>query len=141
VFEFVVNIALIADSSRAVRNATMRSLSTAVVAALMIAPWAGGDVGIAHADDFDAQTAQRAREAGRIQPLERLLARVERDCRARFVEMELEEEDGRWVYEIKLLGPHGDVAELEYDAESLRLLEAEGRRLDALECVPPGTPD
>ncbi len=32
-------------------------------------------------------------------------------------------------------------AELEYDAADLRLLEAEGRRLDALECVPPGTPD
>lgn len=108
---------------------------------LLIGACAGASIGTARADDGDAAAARRALEAGRIQPFERLLARVERDCRGRFVEMELEEEDAGWVYEIKLLGPHGDVAELEYDAESLRLLEAEGRRLDALECVPPGTPD
>lgn len=119
----------------------MRSLSVSLVCALLFALCAGITVGLARADDFDAEAAQRARDNGQIQALERLLARVERDCRGRFVEMELEEEDGGWVYEIKLLGPHGDVAELEYDAASLRLLEAEGRRLDALECVPPGTPD
>ena len=55
--------------------------------------------------------------------------------------MELDEDDGQWTYEIKLIGPRGDVAELEYDAADLRLLEAEGQHLDALECVPPGTPD
>ena len=94
-----------------------------------------------HADDVDAEQARRARAAGEIVPLEQLFDKVERECRGRFVEMELDEDDGQWTYEIKLIGPHGDVAELEYDAADLRLLEAEGRHLDALECVPPGTPD
>lgn len=93
------------------------------------------------ADDVDADTARRARAAGEIQPVETLLAQVEQACRGRFVEMELDEDDGRWTYEIKLIGPQGDVAELEYDARDLRLLEAEGRNLGLLECVPPGTPD
>ncbi|WP_348764993.1 peptidase [uncultured Salinisphaera sp.] len=100
----------------------------------------GGSAAL-HADDVDAEGARRARDAGKIAPLRSLFDKVERECRGRFVEMELEEDDGRWTYEIKLIGPGGDVAELEYDAADLRLLEAEGKGLDALECVPPGTPD
>ena len=93
------------------------------------------------AGDVDAEDARQASDAGKIAPLRHLFDKVERECRGRFVEMELEEDDGRWTYEIKLIGPGGDVAELEYDAADLRLLEAEGKGLDALECVPPGTPD
>ena len=140
----MVNTLLIANSSRRPCNSVMRLLFFSTIFCLLVAIGAVSGVGVLQADDSDAadaRAARRALDAGEIQPLGRLLAQVERDCRGRFVEMELEEDDGRWVYEIKLLGPHGDVAELEYDAADLRLLEAEGRRLDALECVPPGTPD
>jgi len=95
------------------------------------------------ADDDDAEEMRAARaalEAGEIRPLSELLAQIEDRCDGRFVEMALDEDDGRWIYEIKLLGPRGDVAELEYDAADLALLEAEGQRLDLLGCVPPGTP-
>ncbi|GAB3670491.1 hypothetical protein GCM10028792_01270 [Salinisphaera aquimarina] len=92
-------------------------------------------------DDDDMDAARAALAAGDIRPLDALLAKVERECRGRFVEMELERDDGLWIYEIKLLGPRGDVAELEYDARDFALVEAEGRRLDLLDCVPPGTPD
>lgn len=93
------------------------------------------------AADVDQRGAREALRAGEIRPLMELLAIVEKECRGDLVEVELEHEHGRWDYEISLLGPHGDVAELEYDAKSLQLLEAEGRNLDALECVPEGTPD
>lgn len=99
-----------------------------------------GLAGPAPADE-DADAARAARAAGEIRPLRELLARVEADCNGRFVETELDEDDGAWTYEIKLLGPGGDVAELEYDARTFALREAEGRNLDALGCVPPGTPD
>tara|TARA_B100002049_G_scaffold237077_1_gene226023 strand:- start:541 stop:963 length:423 start_codon:yes stop_codon:yes gene_type:complete len=140
----MVNIVLIANSSRRPCNSAMRRvlLSTALV--LLVGIGAAGGVGVLQADESDAaeaRAARRALAAGEIQPFGRLLAQVERECRGRFVEMELEEDDSRWIYEIKLLGPQGDVAELEYDAADLRLLEAEGRRLRALECVPTGTPD
>ncbi|MES1926266.1 hypothetical protein [Salinisphaera sp. T31B1] len=97
--------------------------------------------GVSHADDDDMEAARRALAAGEIRPFSTLLARIERDCDARFVEMELDRDDGLWIYEIKLLGPGGDVAELEYDARDLRLLEAEGHHLAKLRCVPAGTPD
>ena len=80
----------------------------------------------------DQREARAALEAGKIRPLTELLARVE---------AELDEDDDRWFYEITLVGPRGDVAELEYDARSFELVEAEGRRLSALACVSPGTPD
>lgn len=98
---------------------------------------------LSRADDDDAapmRAARAALEAGEIRPLSELLARIEDRCDGRFVEMELDEDDGRWIYEIKLLGPRGDVAELEYDAADLALLEAEGQGLALLGCVPPGTP-
>lgn len=97
--------------------------------------------GAAWADEADAEAVRRARTAGEIRPLSDLLAQVKAQCQGRFVEVELEESDGRWTYEITWLGPRGDVAELEYDANDFGLLEAEGRHLDALDCVPPGTPD
>lgn len=89
----------------------------------------------------DQREARAALEAGKIRPLTELLARVEADCRGDMVEVELDEDDDRWFYEITLVGPRGDVAELEYDARSFELVEAEGRRLSALACVSPGTPD
>ncbi|WP_353109124.1 PepSY domain-containing protein [Salinisphaera dokdonensis] len=122
----------------------MRLLFLSTIFCLLVAIGAVSSVGVLKADDSDAadaRAARRALDAGEIRPFGQLLAQVERDCRGRFVEMELEEDDGRWIYEIKMLGPQGDVAELEYDAADLRLLEAEGKRLGALECVPPGTPD
>ena len=93
------------------------------------------------AADVDQRTARDALNAGDIRPLTELLAQVERECRGDLVEVELENDDGGWVYEISLIGPNGDVGELEYHAKTFALLEAEGRRLDLLKCVPPGTPD
>lgn len=107
-------------------------LSLLLVACLLCA-------GAALADDDEDARALLA--AGEVRPLSELIEHVESTCRGRFVETELEEDDGVWVYEIKLLGPDGDVAELEYDARDFDLLEAEGKRLDRLGCVPAGTPD
>jgi len=119
------------------KTSTLILIASCIALAALLLP------GLSLADDDDAQEMRAARaalEAGEIRPLADLLGLIEARCDGRFVEMELDEDDGRWIYEIKLLGPDGDVAELEYDAASLALLEAEGQRLDLLGCVPPGTP-
>ena len=42
--------------------------------------------------------------------------------------VELEREDGRWVYELKLLDPAGRLVKLEVDARSAELLRRKGGR-------------
>lgn len=69
----------------------------------------------ARADD-DHERVRAAREAGRVLPLAELLARVRAAHPGEVLEVELEEEHGRLVYELKLLGPGGRLAERRYDA-------------------------
>lgn len=65
--------------------------------------------------------------AGSIAPVQLLLARVREDFTGRVLKLELEEEDGQWIYEVKWLTPVGTVLKLYYDASDLALLEVKGR--------------
>lgn len=79
-----------------------------------------------NADD-DHERGLAAREAGRAMPLAELIRRVEAESPGQVLEVELEDEHGRLVYEIKLLRPGGRVVELLYDAASgAPLREGEG---------------
>jgi uncharacterized membrane protein YkoI len=42
------------------------------------------------------------------------------------IEVDLDREDGRWVYELKLLPPSGRVFELEVDAATAAVLRSKG---------------
>ena len=64
----------------------------------------------------DHDRARRALEAGEILPLRTILERVAVEHPGRVLEVELEREDGRWVYEIKLLRAGGSLIRLEVDA-------------------------
>ncbi|MCW3149728.1 PepSY domain-containing protein [Stutzerimonas stutzeri] len=76
--------------------------------------------------DLDQDEALRLRRDGLIQPLENLLQQaLERHPGARLLEAELEEEDGRYVYEIELLTSGGVARELELDARTGTLLKDE----------------
>lgn len=63
-----------------------------------------------------------------IVPLPELLVHVREEFQGRLLEVELDDEDDGWVYEIKLLSAQGNVLELEYDAGTMELLEVRGRR-------------
>jgi uncharacterized membrane protein YkoI len=104
----------------------MRVLLAALLALIVTL----GLVSPAAADD-DHERARRAVEAGEAMPLTRILERVEADFAGQLLEVELEKDDGRWVYEIELLTPQGNVIELTYDARSGALLETEGRGVAA----------
>ena len=44
------------------------------------------------------------------------------------LELELEEEDLRWIYEVKLLTPQGNVLKIDYDAKTMAVLKVKGQR-------------
>lgn len=100
------------------------ALLTAALTAALLLPRPG------FADDAaDWRALHREVQAGRIQPLEQILDSLGRDWLGEVIEVEVEREDGRWVYEIELLGPQGQVVEFEIDAASGEILEIEGRDL------------
>ena len=74
----------------------------------------------------DHERARAALASGEIRPLADLLSEVERRYVGRVIETELEREDGRWVYEFKILPPSGRVFELKLDAATGALLRARG---------------
>jgi len=74
--------------------------------------------------DVDQERARRAYEAREIVSLADILTAVERDQKGQVVEVELEREGGRWVYEVEMLAPGGRVLELLYDAATAKRIEA-----------------
>jgi len=84
----------------------------------------------AHADS-DQDRARAAVQAGQVLPLKTVLERLEREHPGQVLEVELERDDGRWVYEVKLLQAGGRLVKLELDADSgevLKRRERDGRR-------------
>src|SRR2546430_3911340 len=81
---------------------------------------------VARADDDHAR-ARAAREAGQIVSLQAIVARVQAEFTGSLVAVELEEDDGPWIYKVKLLTPAGAIVKLEYDARDGRLLRVKCR--------------
>lgn len=78
------------------------------------------------AHDLRQDEALRLRQEGTILSSQTFIERaLERHPKARLLELELEEESGRYVYEIELLTVQGQVRELKFDASSGDLLEDE----------------
>jgi uncharacterized membrane protein YkoI len=102
-------------------------IAASLVLAIAIGLVAAGGAGA----ELDHERARRARLSGRAVPLAQVLDTVGATFEGRFLEVELEEEDGRLVYEIELLTPQGNVIELEYDAKSGAFLSAEGKGVEA----------
>lgn len=74
-------------------------------------------------DSRDHERARAAVEAGQVLPLPTLLERLRRTHPGEVLELELEREEGRWVYEVKLLQPHGQLLKLEVDAATAQVLK------------------
>ncbi len=73
--------------------------------------------GDAHArSDRDHERARAAVVAGEVMPLPALLERVAQQQPGHVLAVELEQERGRWIYELKLLQPGGRVLKVDVDA-------------------------
>lgn len=84
-------------------------------------------VATALADDDDHDRALQALRRGEVVSLRSILDRAAQDHPGDLIEAELEEEDGRTIYELKMLTPDGRILKLEYDARTGDLLKARER--------------
>jgi uncharacterized membrane protein YkoI len=87
----------------------------------MIVALAGG----AWADDIGPDVAKRLLSEGRIRPLEQIIDGVKTKVPGELLEVELEIEDGVYVYDVKVLGANGRVVEVEVDAKTGNILKIE----------------
>ena len=71
----------------------------------------------------DHEQIRRLKESGRIQSLESVLEEIRRDYPGRIIEIELDDDDGSYTYELELVDEQGVVWDLEIDAHTGKLLE------------------
>ncbi|MEH6491021.1 PepSY domain-containing protein [Halopseudomonas sp.] len=79
----------------------------------------------AQADDIGQDQVLQLVEQGRIAPLQQFIDDALARYPGRFLEAELEFEDGLYIYEIEVITRQRKVMELEYNALSGELLEVE----------------
>lgn len=73
----------------------------------------------------DHERARRALEEGRARPLADILAEVRPRLGGEVIEVEFDREDGRYVYEFKVITPAGQLREIEVDALTAEILKDE----------------
>ncbi|HEB63278.1 MAG TPA: peptidase M4 [Gammaproteobacteria bacterium] len=91
-----------------------------ITVALLAFSWQGA----AWADD-DHNKALQLREMGKIMALEEILKHAKKEVNGRILELELEREDGVYLYEILILDAKGQLWEIEIDATSGKILKRE----------------
>lgn len=104
-------------------TATIAGLALAVLAATALQP------AVAHASDDRARASEvrQLREGGKILPMEDILSRSRAAQPGQVVEVELDREDGRYVYEVKIIDDTDKVHKLEIDAASGDILNRKAK--------------
>ena len=75
----------------------------------------------------DHDRARQAVQAGQVLPLPVVLERLQREVPGQVLEVELEQERERWIYEIKLLTPAGQLTKVKLDARTAEVLRVRSR--------------
>jgi uncharacterized membrane protein YkoI len=76
-------------------------------------------------DDFNAQQIRQMVSQGKILPLETILERYRPLVEGKLLDLEVESEHGKIIYELEFLKQNGDVVELIIDAKTGELLDQE----------------
>lgn len=74
-------------------------------------------------DDAGHELARQALEQGRVLPLRTVLEKIERDYQGQALKVEFEQDDGRFLYKIRLLQSDGRMVKLKVDAVDGKVLE------------------
>ncbi|MBK9081033.1 MAG: PepSY domain-containing protein [Rhizobiales bacterium] len=85
-------------------------------------------VGPLLADRASHEEARRALERGEVQPLARILDLARPALAGDVVRTELERDDGRWIYEFRVVTPDGRRIEVKVDAATGEVLRMKGKR-------------
>ena len=96
-----------------------------VVLSLCLCGLVGQPVSASDHDDHDR--ARQAVQAGQVLPLPTVLERLQREVPGQVLEVELEQERERWIYEIKLLTPAGQLTKVKLDARTAEVLRVRSR--------------
>lgn len=75
--------------------------------------------------EVKADKVYELKQSGRIMPLEDLISQVRSEYPGRIIEVELDDDDGRYVYELELVDENGVVWDLEVDASTGQVLKYE----------------
>lgn len=81
----------------------------------------------AAAGSADHERARAAVQSGAVLPLHTVLERLQRSHPGQVLEVELERDDGRWVYEVRLLQADGRLLKLVLDARTAEVLTQRAR--------------
>ena len=92
-----------------------------LTAALLVMLAAAG----VRADDIGPEMARKLLSEGRIRPLAEILEVVKAAVPGETVEVELELDDGIYVYEVKQLNSEGRVKEIKTDAATGKIVKIE----------------
>ena len=99
---------------------------------LLLCALGAGGAAVAHEDH---ELARQALESGQVLPLATVLGKLAHEAPGQVLRVEFEREDGRFIYEIRLLQNDGRVAKLKVDAVDGRVLSIkrreEGKDMDA----------
>lgn len=69
--------------------------------------------------------ARRALESGLVRPLEDILAEMRKSFPGEVIEIEFEQDNGRYIYEIEMIRPDGRVIEVTMDAKTMAVIKVE----------------
>jgi uncharacterized membrane protein YkoI len=81
----------------------------------------------AWADQRDHELAREAVRSGQAMPLSEILSRIRLQLGGEVIHVELEREEGRYVYEFRVIGADGKLRKLHVDAATAKVLETEDR--------------
>ena len=107
------------------RGAIYLLLAAVVAAPLAFLP----TLGVAD-EHKDHDRARNALLSGEVLSLRQVLDVVSREYPGEPVEIEFEDDDGIYVYEIKLLQPSGSVLKMKVDAKSGTVIKVKGRNIE-----------
>ena len=128
VLEPLLKAAFICRSARCTDNPAVIPASAPVLSrglALLLAACAMTAATAGSKDDHER--ARAAVQAGEVLPLPALLERLQRTHPGQVLELELERDDGRWIYEVRLLQADGQLLKLELDARTAQVLKMKPR--------------
>lgn len=104
-----------------------RLVSASLVLTLVLSTASQGRDPTPEAARPDAQIAREAVARGAFLPMEQILSVVSQVYPGELVEIELEQEDGVWEYEVEIVTPEGRLIEVRLLAATGRILQVEDK--------------